>query len=95
MDVVLHSAAETNWRGSRETIVRTNVTGTRNMLDLATRAGAPLYYVSTAFVARTPAADRPTGASPAPPPTSASKIGAEQMVRRPGCPGTSSCGRRS
>lgn len=58
VDVVLHSAAVTSWRSSRETIFETNVNGTRNMLDLARLAGARFYYVSTAFVARPPAADQ-------------------------------------
>lgn len=81
VDVVLHSAAVTSWRASREKIFETNVTGTRNMLDLARRAGARFYYVSTAFVARPPAAD------PADPDVAGlvayveSKIAAEELVR--------------
>ncbi|MER6346429.1 SDR family oxidoreductase [Streptomyces sp. NPDC001595] len=54
VDVVLHSAAATNWRLRPEDIVRTNTLGTETMLDLAARADAPLYLVSTAFVGNTP-----------------------------------------
>ncbi|HEX6358723.1 SDR family oxidoreductase [Actinophytocola sp.] len=84
VDVVLHSAAVTSWRASRERILETNVTGTRHMLDLARRAGARFYYVSTAFVARPPAAD------PDDPDVAGlvayvhSKIAAEELVRAAG-----------
>ncbi|MEV0641469.1 SDR family oxidoreductase [Streptomyces sp. NPDC050619] len=86
VDVVLHSAAETNWRTPPEDIVRTNTSGTRAMLDLAARADAPLYLVSTAFVASSPAAEdhrRFPGAAA----YLASKTAAEQMVRDAGLPG--------
>jgi nucleoside-diphosphate-sugar epimerase len=86
VDVVLHSAAETNWRTPPEDIVRTNTSGTRAMLDLAARADAPLYLVSTAFVASIPAPEdkrRFPGAAA----YLASKTAAEQMVREVGLPG--------
>lgn len=86
VDVVLHSAAMTSWRASRERIFETNVTGTRNMLGFARLAGAPFYYVSTAFVARPPAADpgdRDVAGLVA---YVQSKIAAEQAVRDSGQP---------
>jgi thioester reductase-like protein len=84
VDVVLHSAAVTSWRAPRERIIGTNVTGTERMLDFASLAGARFYYVSTAFVARPPAAD------PADPDVAGlvayvqSKIAAEERVRAAG-----------
>lgn len=51
LDGVLHCAAETDWRTSPGEIRRTNVSGTRRVLDLAACADAPVYYVSTAHVA--------------------------------------------
>jgi nucleoside-diphosphate-sugar epimerase len=86
VDVVLHSAAETNWRMPPADIVRTNTLGTQAMLDLAGRADAPLYVVSTAFVASSPSeedADRFPGAAA----YLASKTTAEQMFRAAGLPG--------
>ncbi|MDH6623278.1 nucleoside-diphosphate-sugar epimerase [Streptomyces sp. LBL] len=86
VDIVLHSAAETNWRTAPEEIVRTNTTGTRAVLGLAARAEAPFYLVSTAFVASAPAAEdgrRFPGAAA----YLASKTAAEQMVREAGLPG--------
>jgi nucleoside-diphosphate-sugar epimerase len=86
VDVVLHSAAETNWRTPPETIVRTNTLGTEAVIDLAARADAPLYLVSTAFVASVPSEEdrrRFPGAAA----YLASKIRAEQMFRESGLPG--------
>ncbi|MFD3328537.1 SDR family oxidoreductase [Streptomyces sp. NPDC058701] len=51
LDGVLHCAAESDWRMSPGEIRRTNVSGTRRVLDLAVCAGAPVYYVSTAHAA--------------------------------------------
>ncbi|MYS56661.1 NAD-dependent epimerase/dehydratase family protein, partial [Streptomyces sp. SID6013] len=53
VDVVLHSAAQTNWRTPPEEIMRTNTLGAETLIDLAARADAPFYLVSTAFVANT------------------------------------------
>ncbi|MEG3628042.1 SDR family oxidoreductase [Streptomyces poriticola] len=86
VDVVLHSAAETNWRRPPEEIVRTNTLGADTMLDLAARADAPMYLVSTAFVANTPTEEdhrRFPGAAA----YLTSKIRAEQLVRDAGVPG--------
>ncbi|MFH9733358.1 SDR family oxidoreductase [Streptomyces sp. NPDC017260] len=86
VDVVLHSAAETNWRTPPEDITRTNLRGADTMLDLAARADAPLYLVSTAFVANTPTEEdrrRFPGAAA----YLDSKTRAEQMTRDAGVPG--------
>ncbi|AWW40836.1 ketoreductase [Streptomyces sp. AS58] len=87
VDVVVHSAAETNWRTPPEHILRTNTRGTETMLDLAARADAPVHLVSTAFVANTPSAEdeeRFPGAAA----YLVSKAAAEQMVRDADLPGT-------
>ncbi|WP_405578814.1 SDR family oxidoreductase [Streptomyces sp. NBC_01092] len=86
VDVVLHSAAETNWRMPPADIERTNILGTQAVLDLAARADAPLYLVSTAFVASAPSeedARRFPGAAA----YLASKTRAEQLVREADLPG--------
>jgi thioester reductase-like protein len=54
VDVVVHAAAATNWKRSPEHIRETNVSSTRAMLAFAERAQAPMYFVSTAFVANPP-----------------------------------------
>ncbi|MDT0380546.1 SDR family oxidoreductase [Streptomyces sp. DSM 42041] len=59
VDLVVHSAAATSWQLSPENIHRTNVQGTEAVIDIAERAEAPVYYMSTAFVANPlSAADR-------------------------------------
>lgn len=83
VDVVLHSAARTGWRSPREQLFAANVTGTRHMLGFAESAGAPFYYVSTAFVAR-PQDDENADTGPAA--YVDSKIAAEQVVRESGLP---------
>ncbi|MGC9379412.1 SDR family oxidoreductase [Streptomyces sp. MH13] len=86
VDVVLHSAAETNWRTPPDDITRTNLLGAHSMLDLAARADAPLYLVSTAFAANTPTEEdrrRFPGAAA----YLDSKTRAEQMTRDSGVPG--------
>ena len=50
VDVVLHAAAITKWSVDPAEIRDINVLGTAAMLRVASDAGAPLYYVSTAFV---------------------------------------------
>lgn len=52
VSVVLHCAANTNWRARPADIVEANVGGTRQMLSVAQRAGVPFYHMSTAMVAR-------------------------------------------
>ncbi|WP_031033531.1 SDR family oxidoreductase [Streptomyces sp. NRRL F-5650] len=86
VDVVLHSAAQTNWRTPPEEIVRTNTVGAETMLDLAARADAPFYLVSTAFVANTPSEEdreRFPGAAA----YLDSKSRAEHLTREAGLPG--------
>jgi nucleoside-diphosphate-sugar epimerase len=79
VDVVLHGAAATSWKATPESIRATNIDGTRTMLAFAERAGAPMYYVSTAFVANPPSADggRFAGARA----YIESKVEAEQLTR--------------
>ena len=79
VDVVLHGAAATSWKATPESIRATNIDGTRTMLAFAERAGAPMYYVSTAFVANPPSAEggRFAGARA----YIASKVEAEQLTR--------------
>lgn len=48
-DCIVHSAAVTNFATDFELIERTNVGGTRNMLELARASEAQFVYVSTAF----------------------------------------------
>jgi nucleoside-diphosphate-sugar epimerase len=77
LDAVLHCGASTNWRARPERIRATNLAGTGHVLDFARAAGVPVYHVSTAFVARPPATDRPlTG----PMAYVQSKIEAEEQV---------------
>jgi len=49
IDYVVHSAAATSFGDSRESTFKTNVEGTRNVLQLAKKAGAPFCHISTAF----------------------------------------------
>jgi len=82
VDLILHSAATTSWRATREQIFATNLGGTTRMLDLAGRLQAPLYYMSTAFVVHgEQGTDSRFGGA-----TSyiESKIAAEQLVRDSG-----------
>jgi len=83
VDVVLHAGAATNWLLPPAEIAATNVDGTARMLRFAVRAGAPLYYVSTAFVERAvPAPDDPRFAGPRA--YVQSKIAAERLIRESG-----------
>jgi nucleoside-diphosphate-sugar epimerase len=50
-DCVIHAAAVTDWAAPTEQIRTTNVAGTRNVLDFVGAADAPLYFLSTAFIA--------------------------------------------
>jgi nucleoside-diphosphate-sugar epimerase len=52
VDVVLHGAAVTKWSADPRLLRAVNVQGPAAMLRFATDAGAPLYYLSTAFVVR-------------------------------------------
>jgi thioester reductase-like protein len=57
IDAIVHCAAAVNFNVGAALTDAVNVTGTRHILDLASLAQAPLYHVSTAFVARADAAD--------------------------------------
>jgi thioester reductase-like protein len=84
VDVVLHAAANTSWKATPEQIRETNVGGTRSMLAFARRADAPLFYVSTAYVANPPstASARDGGARA----YIDSKIEAEELAHDSGVP---------
>ncbi|HLF78586.1 MAG TPA: SDR family oxidoreductase [Dehalococcoidia bacterium] len=49
VDYVVHSAATTSFADSKAATYRTNVEGTRNILEVADRAGVPFCHISTAF----------------------------------------------
>lgn len=88
-DCVIHAAAVTDWAAPTERIRTTNVEGTRNVLELASAAGAPLYLLSTAFVTAI-GADAPLAL----PPDHVivdyvtSKRDGERLVRESGLPAT-------
>jgi nucleoside-diphosphate-sugar epimerase len=50
VDVVVHSGALTQWGQPPELYQEANVDGTRRVVDLARQAGAPVHFMSTAFV---------------------------------------------
>lgn len=82
IDCVVHAAAVTSFADAADVVHRTNVDGTEHVLELAARARAPLYHVSTAFVE-----PRPTPpANQAPTDYELSKQAAERMVRESGLP---------
>ena len=82
VDAIVHCAAAVNFNAGQAVAESVNVTGTTNMLELARMADAPLYYVSTAFVARADKVDAEQG----PGVYIASKRAAEQAVRDSGLP---------
>lgn len=86
VDAVVHSAAATNWRAAPEAIRHANLDGTRAVLDLAERAGAPVHHISTAFVAN-PLAPEEQERFPGAAAYLASKAEAEQVVRKAAVPG--------
>lgn len=47
---IVHCAAVTDWMAPEEQFHQVNVQGTRHVLELARRADAPVYHVSTSFV---------------------------------------------
>ncbi|HEY2764552.1 MAG TPA: SDR family oxidoreductase [Pseudonocardiaceae bacterium] len=85
VDAVVHSAAATAYKLGPERIRATNVGGTERMLTFARRAGAPLYYFSTAFVADPPRDDG-SGRFAGVAAYVQSKIDTEQLVRDSGQP---------
>ncbi|WP_330286262.1 SDR family oxidoreductase [Streptomyces sp. NBC_00576] len=86
VDLVLHSAAATNWQWEPDLIRRANLDGTRTMLDLAALADAPFFHMSTAFVAN-PLAPEEQERFPGAAAYLASKTAAEQAVREAPVPG--------
>ncbi|MFF3336383.1 SDR family oxidoreductase [Streptomyces sp. NPDC002888] len=86
VDVVVHSAAATNWKAAPESIRRANLDGTLTMLGLAARADAPFYHLSTAFVAN-PLAPEEQERFPGAAAYLASKTEAERAVREAPVPG--------
>jgi len=86
VDLVLHSAAATNWQWEPDLIRRANLDGTRTMLDLAALADAPFFHMSTAFVAN-PLAPEEQERFPGAAAYLASKRDAEQAVREAPVPG--------
>ncbi|WP_171112080.1 MULTISPECIES: SDR family oxidoreductase [Streptomyces] len=87
VDVVVHSAAATNWKAAPEAIWRANLNGTAAVLDLAARADAPVHHISTAFVAN-PLAPEEQRRFPGAAAYLASKTAAEQVVREAAVPTT-------
>ncbi|MFJ2257771.1 SDR family oxidoreductase [Streptomyces sp. NPDC087844] len=86
VDLVVHSAAATNWKAEPDAIRRANLDGTAAMLALAARAEAPFFHMSTAFVAN-PLASEEQRRFPGAAAYLASKTAAEQVVRDAPVPG--------
>lgn len=53
VDVIVHCAAITDYSAPEREMSAVNVEGVKHVLEFASRAGAHLYHVSTAFVLRT------------------------------------------
>jgi nucleoside-diphosphate-sugar epimerase len=85
---VVHCAAVTGFSADAAATTAMNVRGTQHVLELAAAAGAPLYHVSTAFVARSvPQPETGAGSrsdASGPEIYLASKRAAEDLVRRSG-----------
>lgn len=79
-NVVIHCASMTQFVGRQRHIFETNVQGTREILALAERAEAPLYYISTAFTH--PSCRKPAGENP----YIDSKLEAEEILKASGHP---------
>lgn len=77
---VVHTAAATGFGQSEERIWRTNVQGTRNVIEFAGDAKAILIHMSTAFVGTRSASSRPPTAY------ELSKRESERLVRESGVP---------
>ncbi|MEU9287699.1 SDR family oxidoreductase [Streptomyces sp. NPDC048275] len=86
VDLVVHCAAATNWKAEPDSIRRANLDGTVAMLDLAARADASFFHMSTAFVAN-PLASEEQERFPGAAAYLASKTAAEQVVRDAPVPG--------
>jgi len=77
VDAIVHAAAATSWKLSPERIREVNTSGATALLGLAEQASAPLYFLSTAFVACPPDKHHSPGAAA----YVDSKIEAEAIVR--------------
>ena len=80
IDCIIHAAAITNLSERDQGIFRTNVEGTRYVLDLAAKAQVPVYYISTAFVHSSNTAENDDKARP----YERSKREAERIVQTSG-----------
>ncbi|MEN3610691.1 SDR family oxidoreductase [Plantactinospora sp. ZYX-F-223] len=90
VDVVLHCAGVTDFTADDDTMRTQNVRGTEQIVRFAADAGARLVFSSTAFVARhelaRPARTEEPGGTVDPRRYLASKLAAEEVVRRSGLP---------
>ncbi|MGW7294743.1 SDR family oxidoreductase [Streptomyces xiamenensis] len=89
VDVVIHSAGLTEWGLPAERYEPVNIEGTRRVAEFAEAAGAPVHFMSTAFVA----ALLPGAAAPLPDTNITksyvrSKLTAEQLLAKSGVPHT-------
>lgn len=82
VDAVIHAAAVTDFHADPALIATTNVSGVRHVTEFAAAAGAPLYHVSTAFVA----SSQRSGMSSAGLAYADSKRAGEEVVRTAGIP---------
>jgi nucleoside-diphosphate-sugar epimerase len=80
IDCIVHSAAITDFTSPPDRIAAVNIDGTHRVLELAARAGVPLYHISTAFI-RPHSDAEPTSYE-------LSKIMAEEAVSTSGLPAT-------
>lgn len=84
---IIHSGGLTDWGQSPERYQRTNVDGTREVIELARRADAAIYHQSTSFVHAladdAPLALKPTNVVSA---YVHSKLAAEELLRASGVP---------
>ncbi|GIG91620.1 SDR family oxidoreductase [Plantactinospora endophytica] len=89
-DVVLHCAGSTDFSADDDTMRAQNIRGTEQIVRFAADAGARLVFASTAFVARhdlaRPARNGDLGNTVDPRRYLASKLAAEEAVRRSGLP---------
>ena len=81
-DYIVHSAANTNFSLPDKLLFATNVNGTKNVLELAARAKAPVCHISTAFAYSD---DYSSGQRRAPA-YELSKLESERIVRDSGVP---------
>lgn len=89
VDEVVHSAGLTEWGLPIDRYEPVNVAGTRRVAEFAERAGAPVHFISTAFVAAlAPDAPVPLGAANVCRNYITSKAAAERLLRERGLPHT-------